>query len=65
MKILSIPISVLAHFDLTGTPHPIRFKLADKTLKIEHGICNRREACRQSNAVLQVPERDQGRAEAV
>ena len=31
------PIEVLAHFE-NGTPHPIRFKLADKTLKIEQVI---------------------------
>ena len=38
MKILSTPISVLAHFDNDGTPHPIRFKLADKDLKIEQVV---------------------------
>ena len=38
MKILSTPLTVLAHFDLTGTPHPIRFKLADKTIKIEQVV---------------------------
>ena len=35
MKILSTPISVLAHFDTEGIPHPIHFKLADKEIKIE------------------------------
>ena len=38
MKILMTPIEVLAHFDLTGTPHPLRFKLADKEIKIEQVI---------------------------
>ena len=38
MKILLTPIEVLAHFDNDGTPHPIRFKLADKTLKIEQVV---------------------------
>ena len=31
MKILSTPIEVLAWFE-NGTPHPIRFKLADKEI---------------------------------
>ena len=43
MKILSTPISVLAHFALTGTPHPIRFKLTDKTIKIEQVISTTEE----------------------
>jgi hypothetical protein len=38
MKILSTPITVLAHFDNDGTPHPIRFKLADKEIKIEQVV---------------------------
>ena len=38
MKILSTPISVLAHFENDGTPHPLRFKLADKTIKIEQVV---------------------------
>lgn len=38
MKTRMTPISVLAHFDLTGTPHPIRFKLADKEVKIEQVV---------------------------
>lgn len=38
MKILSTPIEVLAHFEQNGTPHPIRFKLADKEIKIERVI---------------------------
>ena len=38
MKILSTPIEVLAHFDNDGTPHPIRFKLADKEIKIEQVV---------------------------
>ena len=38
MKILSTPIEVLAHFDLTGTPHPLRFKLAGKEIRIEQVI---------------------------
>lgn len=32
------PIEVLAHFDNDGTPHPIRFKLADKEIKIEQVV---------------------------
>ena len=35
MKILATPISVLAHFELDGTPHPLRFTLNDKELRIE------------------------------
>ena len=35
MKILSTPITVLAHFEDDGTPHPLRFKLNGETLKIE------------------------------
>jgi len=35
MKILSTPISVLAHFETDGTPHPLRFKLNGETLKIK------------------------------
>ena len=35
MKILMTPIKVLAHFEENGTPHPLRFKLADRELKIE------------------------------
>ena len=38
MKTRMTPISVLAHFDLTGTPHPLRFKLADKMIKIEQVV---------------------------
>ena len=38
MKILSAPISVLAHFETDGTPHLIRFKLADETIKIEQVV---------------------------
>lgn len=38
MKILSTPITVLAHFEENGTPHPIRFKLADKEIKIEQVV---------------------------
>lgn len=38
MKTLSTPISVLAHFETDGTPHPLRFKLNDKELKIEQVI---------------------------
>lgn len=43
MKILSTPISVLAHFELNGTPHPIRFKLADKEIKIEQVLSTTEE----------------------
>ena len=35
MEIHSTPITVLAHFEEDGTPHPLRFKLADRELKIE------------------------------
>lgn len=35
MKILSTPIEVLAHFETDGTPHPLRFKLADKEIRIQ------------------------------
>ena len=38
MKILMLPITVLAHFDLTSTPHPLRFKLADQEHKIEQVV---------------------------
>ena len=38
MKILSTPIEVLAHFENDGTPHPTRFKLSDKELKIEQVV---------------------------
>ena len=38
MKTQMTPITVLVHFDLSGTPHPIRFKLADETIKIEQVI---------------------------
>ena len=37
MKILMKPIEVLAHFDNDG-PHPLRFKLADKEIKIEQVV---------------------------
>ena len=32
------PIEVLAHFDNEGIPHPTRFKLADKEIKIEQVV---------------------------
>ena len=35
MKTQMTPIKVLAHFEENGTPHPLRFKLADRELKIE------------------------------
>ena len=35
MKILMTPIKVLAHFEENGTPHPLRFNLSDRELKIE------------------------------
>lgn len=38
MKTQMTPIEVLAHFDNDGTPHPIRFKLADKKIKIEQVV---------------------------
>lgn len=38
MKILSTPIEVLAHFEENGTPHPLRFKLNNKEIKIEQVI---------------------------
>ena len=38
MKILSTPISVLAHFEENGTPHPLRFTLNDKEIRIEHVV---------------------------
>ncbi len=38
MKILSTPISVLAWFELNGKPHPVRFKLDGKEIKIEQII---------------------------
>jgi len=37
MKVLMTPIEVLAWFE-NGTPHPIRFKLADKEVKIEQVV---------------------------
>ena len=38
MKTQMTPITVLAHFDNNGTPRPIRFKLADKEVKIEQVV---------------------------
>ncbi|TGE36904.1 hypothetical protein E4K67_17555 [Desulfosporosinus fructosivorans] len=38
MKILLTPITLLAHFELDGTPHPIHFKIADKEIKIGHVV---------------------------
>ena len=38
MKIISTPITVLAHFETNGTPHPIRFKLNDQEIRIEQVI---------------------------
>jgi len=38
MKILHTPITVLAHFEQNGTPHPLFLTLADKELKIEHVV---------------------------
>ncbi|HZK56580.1 MAG TPA: hypothetical protein VFC84_20680 [Desulfosporosinus sp.] len=35
MKNQMTPITVLAHFETDGTPHPLRFKLADREYKIE------------------------------
>ncbi|WP_242833062.1 hypothetical protein [Desulfosporosinus acidiphilus] len=34
-KILAKPIEVIAWFELNGRPHPSRFKLDDKEIKIE------------------------------
>lgn len=34
MKILSTPISVLAHFETDGTPHPLRFTYDNQEIKI-------------------------------
>ena len=38
MKILMTPITVLAHFEENGTPHPLRFKLDDDAIRIEHVV---------------------------
>jgi len=38
MKILSTPITVLAHFEIDGPPHPLRFKLNDETIRIEQVV---------------------------
>jgi len=38
MEIVSTPITILAHFDLNGTPHPLRFKLADREHKVEQVV---------------------------
>jgi len=38
MKILATPIEVLAHFELDGTPHPLRFKLNGETIRIEQVV---------------------------
>lgn len=38
MKNRMTPIQVLAHFDLTGAPHPLRFTLNDKEQKIDKVI---------------------------
>ena len=37
MKTQMTPIEVLAHFE-NGRPHPIRFKLTDKEIKIEQVV---------------------------
>jgi len=37
MKILMKPITVLAHFNNDG-PHPLRFKLAGKEIKVEQVV---------------------------
>jgi len=37
MKTKMTPIEVLAHFE-NGNPHPIRFKLTDKEIKIERVV---------------------------
>ena len=38
MKILMTPITVLAHFEEDGTPHPLRFKLNDDAIRIEQVV---------------------------
>jgi len=38
LKILMTPIVVLAWFENDGTPHPLRLKLAEETIKIEQII---------------------------
>ena len=38
MKTQMTPITVLAHFEEDGAPHPLRFKLADRELKIEQVV---------------------------
>ena len=38
MKTRIAPIEVLAHFDLIGTPHPLRLKLNGETIKIEQVV---------------------------
>jgi len=46
MKILLTLITVLAHFDLTGTPHLLQ-ALRLGTQDRAGSLSNRREACRQ------------------
>ena len=43
MKILSTPISILAHFETDGTPHPLRLKLNGETIKIEQVVSTTEE----------------------
>lgn len=59
MKILMTPIEVLAHFETDGTPHPLRFKLNGKELKIKQVLSVTEEKLAGSkNADLQVSGRD-------
>nr|WP_088227765.1 hypothetical protein [Desulfosporosinus sp. FKB] len=43
MKIYATPISVLVWSELNGRPHPVRFKINDKELKIEQVISTEEE----------------------
>jgi len=38
MKTQMTPIPVIAHFETDGTPHPLRYKLAGKQVKIDQVI---------------------------
>lgn len=38
MKTQMTPIPVIAHFDIVGIPHPLRFKLNDDAIRIEQVV---------------------------
>jgi len=64
MKILSTPIEVLAWFE-NGTPHPIRFKLNNKEIKIEQVISVTEERLAGNKMLIFRYKRDRRSAEAI